>query len=289
MHLALNSPAMGAGLITLQEAADELGVHYMTAYRYVRTGRLPAVKDGAEWRVDPADLATLHVGRRAPAPTPGPTGSRSSRWTADPSRLAGRLIDGDEPGSWQLLEDAMTAGASTEAVYDELLVPALAEIGDRWSAGTATVADEHTATVTVQRLVGRLGPRFRRPGRTRGTVVLGAAPGDRHGLAVGLLADPLRGRGFHVTDLGADVPVEAWLDAVRSAERLRAIGLSVVAAGLDAVVAGTVSALHDAVDAPVVLGGGAVRDEAHARALGADGWAATHGDALDLFDRLARS
>ena len=43
--------------ISLQEAADALGVHYMTAYRYVRTGRLPAVKDGAEWRVDPADLA----------------------------------------------------------------------------------------------------------------------------------------------------------------------------------------------------------------------------------------
>lgn len=90
---------MGAGLITLQEAADELGVHYMTAYRYVRTGRLHAVKDGAEWRVDPADLANLQVGRRVPAPTGTPAGARSSRWTADPRRLAGRLIDGDEPGS----------------------------------------------------------------------------------------------------------------------------------------------------------------------------------------------
>ena len=280
---------MGAGLITLQEAADELGVHYMTAYRYVRTGRLHAVKDGAEWRVDPADLAALQVGRRPPAASATPTGTRASRWTADPGRLAARLIEGDEPGSWQLLEDALTAGATTEAVYDELLVPALAEIGDRWSTGTASVADEHTATVTVQRLVGRLGPRFRRPGRTRGTVVLGAAPGDHHGLAVGLLADPLRGRGFHVTDLGADVPVEAWLDAALGAERLRAVGISVVATGLDAVVAGTVAALHETVDAPVVLGGGAVRDEAHARALGADGWAATHADALELFDQLAQS
>lgn len=278
-------PVMVAGLITLQEAADELGVHYMTAYRYVRTGRLHAVKDGAEWRVDPADLRGLQVGRRAPAPAG--RGERPSRWTADPTRLAGRLIDGDEPGSWQLLEDAMTAGASSEAVYDELLVPALAEIGERWSAGTASVADEHTATVTVQRLVGRLGPRFRRPGRTRGTVVLGAAPGDHHGLAVGLLADPLRGRGFSVTDLGADVPTEAWLDAARGAERLRAVGISVVATGLDDGVADTVAALHGAVDVPVVVGGGALRDEAHALALGADGWAASHADALALFDHLA--
>ena len=33
-------------LITLHEAAARLGVHYMTAYRYVRTGRLPAERDG---------------------------------------------------------------------------------------------------------------------------------------------------------------------------------------------------------------------------------------------------
>lgn len=278
---------MAAAMISLQEAADELGVHYMTAYRYVRTGRLHAVKDGAEWRVDPADLASLQVGRR-PAADPRTSAVTPSRWTPDPTRLAGRLIEGDEPGSWQLIEDALTAGASPEAAYTALLVPAMAEVGDRWAIGTVTIADEHTATVTVQRLVGRLGPRFRRPGRTRGTIVLGAAPGDHHGLAAGLLADPLRGRGFGVTDLGADVPVEAWLDAALGAERLQAVGISVVAAGLDAVVAGTVAALHDAVDAPIVLGGGALRDEAHARALGADGWAATHDEALDLFDRLAR-
>ncbi len=280
---------MGAGLITLQEAADELGVHYMTAYRYVRTGRLHAVKDGAEWRVDPADLSSLEVGRRVNATATAPTrAARDSRWTPDPGRLAGRLVDGDEPGSWQLLEDALTAGASPESVYTDLLVPAMAHVGEQWATGTVTVAEEHTATVTVQRLTGRLGPRFRRPGRKRGTIVLGAAPGDQHGLAVGLLADPLRGRGFRVTDLGADVPVEAWLDAARRAERLRAVGISVVAAGLDAVVAGTVAALHDAVQVPVILGGGALRDADHAKALGADGWAASHAEALDLFEHLAR-
>ena len=40
--------------ISLQEAASRLGVHYMTAYRYVRTGRLPARRDGAQWFVDVA-------------------------------------------------------------------------------------------------------------------------------------------------------------------------------------------------------------------------------------------
>ena len=45
--------------ITLQEAADRLGVHYMTAYRYVRTGRLPAQRSGSQWLVDPKDLGAV--------------------------------------------------------------------------------------------------------------------------------------------------------------------------------------------------------------------------------------
>ena len=38
--------------LSLREAAEELGVHYMTVYRYVRLGMLPATKDGTVWRVD---------------------------------------------------------------------------------------------------------------------------------------------------------------------------------------------------------------------------------------------
>jgi len=42
--------------MTLQEAAERLGVHYMTAYRYVRTGKLPAEKVGVHWMVDRTDV-----------------------------------------------------------------------------------------------------------------------------------------------------------------------------------------------------------------------------------------
>ena len=57
------------GLLTLYEAAEQLGVHYMTVYRYVRTGRLPGHKVGAEWRSDPDDLATF-VRLAATSPPP---------------------------------------------------------------------------------------------------------------------------------------------------------------------------------------------------------------------------
>ena len=50
---AMNRPVLVVGeLIELREAAERLGVHYMTAYRHVRTGRLPAVQRGGRWYMD---------------------------------------------------------------------------------------------------------------------------------------------------------------------------------------------------------------------------------------------
>jgi len=37
-------------LLSLRDAADQLGVHYMTAYRYLRLGTLPAKKVGGVWQ-----------------------------------------------------------------------------------------------------------------------------------------------------------------------------------------------------------------------------------------------
>ena len=49
-------PSDASGHLSLHEAADLLGVHYMTIYRRVRLGILPARKIGGTWMVDPADL-----------------------------------------------------------------------------------------------------------------------------------------------------------------------------------------------------------------------------------------
>ena len=40
-----------AGNFTLQQVAERLGVHYMTAYRYVRTGQLIATRRDGRWTV----------------------------------------------------------------------------------------------------------------------------------------------------------------------------------------------------------------------------------------------
>ncbi len=267
--------------ISLTAAAAELGVHYMTAYRYVRTGRLPASRDGAQWRIDPADLDRFRQPRSRPAP-------RGTRALAR-ERLERRMVAGDVVGSWSVVERTLASGATPAEIHLELVVPSLQSIGERWAAGELTVADEHRATVVAQRLIGRLGPQFTHRGRTRGTVILGAPGGETHALPSAILSDLLRDARFGVVDLGADTPPESFADAARVADRLVAVCIGASISGRDRELAATIASIKGAgVGAAVLVGGGAITDARHAERIGADGWTGTDARAaLAAIERIA--
>src|SRR4249919_622996 len=269
--------------LTLHEVADLLGVHYMTVYRYVRLGLLEASKVVGTWQVTPAALAELRD-RSAVVPPSPVRGRRRAPWA---ERLEHRLVAGDARGSWSVIEAALAAGAELDEVYLDIVAPALRTIGRRWAEGTLDVAVEHRASVITGRLLGRLGPRFNRRGRSRGTVVLGAPAGEHHALPLALLSDVVRGRGWDVSDLGADVPARSFARTAATTQQLRMVGVSISTP--ESMPAGeeTIAALRGALNGvPILAGGHAVVDEAHARAIGADGWA-PHGRAVvALLDAL---
>jgi len=268
--------------ITLAEAAEQLGVHYMTAYRYVRTGRLAARKVGQEWQVDPADVEHLLADARSGDDVvPVGRGRRRNRTGA----LVDRLTRSDEQGAWAIIDDAVRGGMEPDQVYLDLLAPALGDVGDRWATGEVTVAQEHQASALVLRLIGRLGPRFATRGRKRGTIVVGAPPGDVHGLPSALVSDLLRGRRFEVIDLGGDVPVESWRSACAETERLVAVGMCASTPDNDAAIRDAITAVRAVATAPIVLGGTAIADEARALALGATTFSDSFQSAVDLLAR----
>jgi excisionase family DNA binding protein len=264
---------LAAEPISLREAARRLGVHYMTAYRYVRTGRLPARRDGQEWLIDPADLDLV---RPAEPAGPGPH-VRPAPFDRVPL-LRARMVAGDEAGAWLIVDEALAAGMEPAGIHLDLLVPVLRSVGDGWAAGTISVAAEHRASAVAQRIVGRLGPRFARRGRKRGTVIIGAPAGDQHSLAGAIVADLLRGQSFDVIDLGANTPAESFAETARGTDRLVAVVIGVTGPGLDRAVRSAVSALRAAgVMAPLLVGGAAVTGAGHARELGADAWTGRDG------------
>lgn len=253
--------------LTLHEAAEKLGVHYMTAYRYVRLGQLTAHKEGGTWRVAQSDLELFQQGNGSESSA---TVSRKNvPWS---ERLENRLLDGDSSGAWKVVEAALTAGTSPLDVYVDIVGPALRSIGQRWEEGELTVADEHQASVLVAGIIGRLAPRFSRRGRRKGAVVVAGPAGERHSLGLTMASDALRAGGYTAIDLGSDLPAEDFEAALR-----RRLPLSAVCIGV---------LNHDALDdcralvkaarrvlpstVPVILGGGAIDGDAHAIRLGAD-------------------
>ena len=267
-------------VLTLQKAADELGVHYMTAYRYVRLGQLDATKVGGSWQVTREVLDAFRSGRD----TGVPARIRAVPWH---ERLEARLLAGDASGSWGVLESALASGSTVGEVYLQVLAPALNSIGERWAAGEIDIAIEHRASGIASRLIGRLGSRCVRRGRARGSIVLGGPTGERHSLVVAILTDLLRLEGWEVSDLGADTPADSFLLTAKSLDDLAAVGISVTSVeSLDAAAA-TCALLRDAqLGVPVLVGGRAIESEEHARSLGADGFAADAATMMRLLDDL---
>lgn len=268
--------------MNLKQAAAALGVHYMTAYRYVRTGRLPARRVGTAWAVDPADVAAL----AGPQGGTGPP-DRYGDWR---ERLRQTLVRGDETAAWRILEQALASGHPPADCYLALLVGAIDDISGRAVPPSGPSAEEYLATATASRLVARLGARFRRPGRSRGTVVFGAPLGEHHTLAISVVADLVRLAGFNCLELGANVPPQAFAGAARDAYRLIAVGVGTATTASFDAVRETVAAVHE-VDSriPVILGGQAAAEPAAAALTGADAWAADGTQAVEVIEELAKS
>ncbi|MEZ5321484.1 MAG: helix-turn-helix domain-containing protein [Microthrixaceae bacterium] len=265
----------------LKEVARALDVHYMTAYRYVRRGRLAARWEGNGWLVHRDDvMAIVCPSDRGGTPSALPT--QSVDW---PRRLADRLVAGDETGAWTVIEAALSAGWSARDCFTDLIAASLVLLGNRWRhATTADLVDERLATATAMRCAHRLGTRFTRPGRRKGVVVLGTPPGEHHLLPVSIAAELVRLRNYTVLELGADCPTATFVAAAVRAERLRAVGIGVTRAEhLDAALE-----IRDRLSArlpgtPVLLGGQAVANPEVAALVGSSLWAP---DGADLAERL---
>jgi len=276
-------PSDASGHLSLHDAADLLGVHYMTIYRRVRLGILPARKIGGTWFVDRADLERAtkapERGRRRAGSPP-----RVSTWQ---ERLQARMLVGDVAGSWQVIEAAMASGFEPGEIYVRLLTPSLHTIGTSWRSGRVSIDQEHLASTVATTLIGRLGPRFVHPGRKRGVVIVAMPSGERHGLGVAMLADILADAGYEVLNLGPDTPTASFVAAMRDAGPLAAVVVSVVDIEcLPAAGRLLAAARRERPSVPRLVGGNAVPDERSALDLGADGWGADPRELGDLIERL---
>ncbi len=201
---------MPKSLVSLNEVAELLGVHYMTAYRYVREGRLPAIKEGRGWVVKSSDLNAFRKGSGQAVVSK--TGTRKVAPWSD--RMLTLLISGDERGVLTLMESILRSGNDLYFLYLDVLVPAMDAIGMKWHAGEIDVFIEHRATGIASRSAAQIGARFSKRGVHKGTVLIGSPEGEQHALGSQLLGDLISMEGWKVDNLGGNIPDGSFASAV---------------------------------------------------------------------------
>ena len=199
----LLQPIRSAGGFRLYSEADEERVRRMRVYQ--------------EQGLSAAEAARLAL---------EPGGDQSSARDGavlDASSFAAALENFDEPAA-QATFDRALATLSLDAVLRDLLLPYLQDLGERWEAGTVTVAQEHFASNVVR---GRLLGLARGWGQGAGPLaVLACAPAEQHDLALIAFGLALRARGWRIAYLGPDTP----LDTLRETAQALAPSLVVVSA-----------------------------------------------------------
>jgi DNA-binding transcriptional MerR regulator len=123
--------------------------------------------------------------------------------------LAGALwfaLDAFDDAGAQAALDRLVATFSIETVAATAILPYLRALGDRWRDGDASVAQEHFATGILRaRLLG-LARGWDRGGGPR--ALLACPSGERHDLGLIIFGLALRERGWRLTFLGPDTPIE---------------------------------------------------------------------------------
>jgi MerR family transcriptional regulator, light-induced transcriptional regulator len=106
--------------------------------------------------------------------------------------------------------DGLLSSFSLEAVLREVVMPYLRELGDRWERGEASVAQEHFASQVLRgRLLGLARGWDRGPGPR---ALLACMPGEQHDLGLIVFGLGLRNRGWRITFLGPDTPLDTLSD-----------------------------------------------------------------------------
>jgi methanogenic corrinoid protein MtbC1 len=192
--------------------------------------------------------------------------------------------DGDEYGAVELAVRLLDTGTPAPRIMVDLIGRTQLRVGELWAANEWSVAREHAATATSERVLAAVSARtVTRP--TRGRITVACVDGEWHALPVRILAELLRLDGWRVDFLGPSVP-GPHLDT-----HLHQTGPDAVA--LSCMIPTRLPRAHAAVIAcrtagvPVIAGGrGFGPGGRYAQHVGADAWAA---NAEEAVSRLARA
>src|SRR4029077_8106451 len=151
---------------------------------------------------------------------------------------------------------------------NEVLLPAMKEVGDKFGAGELILPFVLQSAEVMKRAVAQLENYLERiEGHSKGKVVIATVFGDVHDIGKSLVNTILTNNGYTVVDLGKQVPVDTIINAAIE-EKADAIGLSALLVSTSKQMPICVRELHErGLEFPVLVGGAAINRDFGRRIL----------------------
>jgi len=133
------------------------------------------------------------------------------------------------PGSIVRTLDAARETLGLDRTVDEVLLPAMREVGEWWHVGRIDVSHEHLATIATQAWLARVQSTGSL--RPQSPIVLSCGPLDHHTLGLEAIGALLRQRHWDCRMLGARTPAESLARAVAETDAVAVVLVCHVTAG----------------------------------------------------------
>jgi methanogenic corrinoid protein MtbC1 len=203
------------------------------------------------------------------------------------------LLQRNQTNAANLVFEAAREGKTIPEIYEQIITPALVEIGRMWHLQEASVADEHYCTAATQMIMAQLRARMTRKPPNGKRVLAMSVGGDLHDLGIRMVADIFEMEGWSTEYLGANMPTSEVLLALSGEHGQPAFDLIALSANTTLsvrAVATFIAAVRShptAGSIPIVVGGGAFRSvEDLWKVVGADGFAKDAMSALRVAEQL---
>ena len=225
----------------------------------------------------------------------GTAGNAAKETTADngpqinemQDKLKTAVLKGNRNGIVKITKEALESGEKPAELLNQVLLPAINQVGEFFDQGKYFLPQLIASAEAMKNSIEVLEPLLQTggTGEEMPVVVIATVEGDIHDIGKNLVALMLKNHGFHVIDLGKDVPQAKILESAKE-HHAEFIDLSaLMTTTMQRMREIVAAAKEEGITAKIIIGGAVITQE-YADEIGADGYSKDAAECVKLVDRL---
>lgn len=225
----------------------------------------------------------------------GTAGNAAKEATADngpqinemQDKLKTAVLKGNRNGIVKITKEALESGEKPTELLNQVLLPAINQVGEFFDQGKYFLPQLIASAEAMKNSIEVLEPLLQTggTGEEMPVVVIATVEGDIHDIGKNLVALMLKNHGFHVIDLGKDVPQAKILESAKE-HHAEFIALSaLMTTTMQRMREIVAAAKEEGITAKIIIGGAVITQE-YADEIGADGYSKDAADAVKLAKSL---